>query len=136
MAHLRFVDNFDELSDTFRGEARPPLEVACIDGLAPSGRGGKTHGRMVELDKLLSVFTFVYAVREEGRHIDIRGDFIVGGVVGGDVVGVVRNEGNAPHVRLHVTPSSDDGLSIESYFTSMHVKKILRIPRRRGQRQR
>ena len=98
------------------------MEVACINGLAPSGRGGKTHGCMVELNELLSVLAFVYTVRKEGRHFDIRGNFIVVVVVGDDVVGVVRDEGNAPHVCLHVAPSSDDGFSIESYLTTMHVK--------------
>lgn len=80
---------------------------------------------MVELDELFCVFAFVDAVRKEGRHLDVGGDVIV--IVAGwdDVVGIVRDEGDAPHVGSHVSPSSDDSFTIESDFTTMHVKKYL-----------
>ncbi len=79
---------------------------------------------MVELDELCSVLAFIDAVREEGRNLDGCGDLIVV-IVGDDTVGIVRDEGDAPHVRTHVAPPSDDGFTIEGDFTPSHVEKDL-----------
>ena len=125
MAHLCLIDDFDELSNAFGGEAWPPSEVASIDGFAPGRDSGESHGCVVELDELCGILAIVDAVREEGRKLDGGGDLILVVVGGDDVVCIVRDEGDAPHVRTHVAPPSDDGFTIEGDFTTSHVKENL-----------
>ena len=123
VAHFCLIDDLDEFANAFGGEAWPPFEVASVDGFAPRGGFGKTHCGVVELDELIGVLTFIDAVREEGWHFDGGGGVVVGFVGGDDIVGLVRDEGDTPHVRAHIAPPSDNSFTIEGDFTTMHVEE-------------
>merc|ERR1712086_891589 len=88
----------------------------------------ESHGGVVKLDELVGVFTLVNAVGKEGRHLDLVVD---ADITRDDVVGSVVGEGDAPHVGLHASPASDDGLAVvrdiaaggvEQYFASSVAK--------------
>ena len=53
---------FDETPYPVRGESSPPSEVAKVNGFDPRGYDRVAHGGIVELNELLCVAAFVYAV--------------------------------------------------------------------------
>ena len=119
MAHLRVVRHLDETVHTLGLEARPPFEVPGVDCLEPRGGSGESHGGAVKLDELVGVFALVDAVGKEGRHLNAVFD---AGIIGDDVVGVTVDEGDAPHVGLHTSPASNDGLVVVGDITAGGVE--------------
>jgi len=72
---------------------------------------------VIKTDKLASIFTLVNAAREEIWQLDFRSV-----IIGDGVIATVRDQGDSPHVAFEVSPSPDDGFTIETYFTAVHVK--------------
>ena len=74
---------------------------------------------------------FVDTVREEGRHLGIGGDLIVGFVDGDNIVGIVGDQGDAPHVCAHIAPPPDNSFTIEDDFTTTYMKNTLQLASQR-----
>ena len=55
------------------------------------------------------MFALVDAVGKEGRHLNL---VFGAGIIRDDVIGAIIGEGDVPHVGLHASPASDDGLAV------------------------
>ena len=73
------------------------------------------------MDELAGVFTLVDAVGEESWHLDFRCELRCS-IILDDVVAAVWDEGDSPHVTCDISPSADDGFTVETNFATVHMK--------------
>ena len=71
---------------------------------------------------MTGVFAFVDTVGKKLWHRDSCCE--VGGVIGwDDVVAAIWDEGDSPHVGCEVSPSAEDGFTVEGDLEAMGVKE-------------
>ena len=79
---------------------------------------------MIEVYQLTGILAFVDTVCEKLWHRD--SCFKVGGIISwDDVVSTIGDEGDSPHVGCEVSPSAEDGFTVEGDLAAMGVKENL-----------
>ena len=79
---------------------------------------------MIEMYQLASGLAFVDTVGQNLRHWDSCFDF-EGIISWDDVVATIGDERDSPHVGCEVSPSAEDGFTIESDLAAMSMKENL-----------